>query len=201
MTTVELPGGLPVAFRERLPTDEPFIFSSWLRTHHRTGDWPGRLGIRLCAQAYGGECAEFGPACPCCKFSHRRYFDEHKLVIGKLLERSRVLVACNPEKAWQVLGYIVYEQRPGSEGRARDHVLHWVFVKEPYRWDPAAKEHPRLGTELVVRAFEPIVRDDIEAPLKERICHPIQCSHWTMTAERLRNSWWLVYRPFLLEEQ
>lgn len=176
MTPVELPGGLVVAFRPGEPGDRAFICSSWLRGHHREGDWPRRLGIHRCAQAGYGT-VEDGRGCSCCKFSHRRYFDEHGLVVERLLERAQVLVACNPERTTQIIGYIVFG--PG--------VLHWVFVKEPFRYDRNQDINPRLGSALLERA------------LRWPTPAPVSCSHWTRAIVRAANKWSLRYDPFALE--
>lgn len=179
MNIVELAPGMPVGFRDGTPADHPFIFNSWLKGHHEAGDWPRRLGIPRCVT----ELDEFGKntehgGCSCCRFSHRRYFDEHKHVIARLLEGSKVIVACNPANERQIMGYIVFQP----------DVLHWIYVKSAWRWDKSAEHHPRMGTALLRQALP-----------DERSC--IECSHWTMSAERLRDKWLLEYRPFMLEAQ
>lgn len=191
MNVVELAPGMPVGFRDRDPSNEKetgFIYTSWLRGHHQAGDWPRRMATPICAQrrAPPGVATIEGKACSCCRYTHRRYFDEHKKVIARLLERSRVLVACNPLNEGQILGYIVHE--PG--------VLHWVMVKEPFRWDKDAEHHPRIGRQLFMLAFP-----DWAWPRDMDVRVTTSCTHWTMAAERLSEKWGLVYRPFLLEEQ
>lgn len=184
MTPVELPGGLPVAFREGTPEDHDFIYSSWLHEHRERGDWPRRLGIPRCAWDEQDN-MPFTLPCPCCRFSHRRYFDEHKKVIAKLLASAKVTVACNPADPWFVLGYIVWEPK---------NVLHWVHVKATFRWDPTAEEHPRLGTALLGQAFDTVDMGDVE-----RVCQQVRCSHWTKAMKAMEDTWWLRYDPFLLE--
>lgn len=152
MIVRELAPEVTVGFRSGEPGDHALIYATWLRGHRFGGDWPHRV-------------------------PRGRYFQQHKYVIQELLERSQVLVACNPSRESQVLGYIVSE--PG--------VLHWVYVKPTYRWDPASDAHPRLGTALRNEAFPHL--------------HAwVSCSHWTKAAERLSDKWGLRYRPFLLEE-
>lgn len=136
-------GDLALDFRALSPADESFIFNSWLRAHRENGDWPGRLP------------------------SHR-YYDEHKLVIRRLLTAARVLVASPLERAGQVLGYVV-----------ADDVLHWICVKAPFQ-----------GQGLAAMLLA-------EVGLLPRVGE-IECSHWTRTAERLRTRWRLRYNPFLL---
>ena len=173
MTPIELPGGLPVAFRPMEPGDRHFIMSSWLRGHNKAGDWPHRLGTPRCNLDRG----ELG--CGCCRFTHRRYWKEHGQVVERLLHRSTVVVACNPADPHQVLGYVVFE--PG--------MLHWIFVKEVFRWDPGADEHPRLGTALMQQAFPDRGAEWF-----------VTCSHWTRSAQRLHVRWRLGYNPFRLED-
>lgn len=55
------------------------------------------------------------------------YAGQHGL-IETLLERSHVVVACSSEDPSQIMGYIVYEApRPDSS------VIHWAYVKHPFR--------------------------------------------------------------------
>lgn len=170
MIVRELAPDVRVGFRDMVERDRKFIMSSWLRGFRKAGDWPRRLGTPRCGKGIG----ELG--CGCCRFTHRRFFDEHSLIIEQLLARSKVVVACNPDpdEQWQVLGYVVAEAG----------ALHWVFVKAPFRWDPTAEHHPRLGTALLNE-----LPDDI------RGC---RCSHWTKHMRRWPRG--LYYDPFLLED-
>lgn len=166
----ELAPDVPVGFRDMEEGDRRFIMSSWLRGFHQAGDWPRRLGTERCPH---------GIPCGCCRFTHRRFFDEHGPVVEQLLARSKVVVACNPTRPDQVIGYVVAE--PG--------VLHWVFVKTPFRHDPDAEHHPGIGWALMDQAgFY------FGGPAG------IRCSHWTKQASRIASRWGLTYDPFLLED-
>ncbi len=141
MRVVTLPCGLAVGLRDATPEDESFIFSSWLVSFRENGDWPRRI-------------------------SKGRYFAEHKITVMKLLAVSSTLVACNPDKPGQILGYVVHQGR---------NILHWLYVKEPFRRDG-------LATRL----------------LTEAQATDADCSHWTSAAAALGAR--LRYDPFLLEE-
>jgi hypothetical protein len=105
------------------------------------------------------------------------YYDAHTPVVEKLLERSGALVACNPLTPHQIIGYSVMS----------DSVLHWLFVKAPFRWDPAAEVHPRIGTALLDQMGCAGMRY-------------IPCSHWTKNASSAAAHMRLTYRPFALED-
>lgn len=49
----------------------------------------------------------------------------HSQIIQRLLERSSVLVACDPEREEEILGYIAFELPP--------KILHWSYVKPSFR--------------------------------------------------------------------
>ena len=56
------------------------------------------------------------------------YFPNQHEVIETLLKRSDVRVACNIEEEDHVYGYMVFE-----DDLLRDHILHWIYVKAPFR--------------------------------------------------------------------
>lgn len=105
------------------------------------------------------------------RLSSRRYFDEHKLVVAQILARATTVVACNAARPTQVLGFVCFE----------DGVLHWLFVKQPYRRQGIARHLMRQGG---------YIGPDT---------NPIACSHWTITAQDISRRWPLRYNPFLLE--
>jgi hypothetical protein len=172
----ELAPDVSVGFRDMVEGDRTFIISSWLRGFHKSGDWPRRLGTPRCPH-------DPNP-CGCCRFTHRRYFDEHGPVIEQLLDRTRVVVACNPARDYQVIGYVVAEP---STSHPVPNLLHWVFVKSPYRWDASAEHHPRIGTALMEQAF---------GEYWNTYGPPVLCSHWTSQASHLARKWRLAYDPF-----
>jgi hypothetical protein len=95
---VELRDGLRVAVRDATPDDEAVIMRAWLVGCRKGGDWPRRV-------------------------PEAKYYREHKRTVMGLLARSRTLVACNPDRPGQVLGFICYA----------DWVLHWIYVKQMFR--------------------------------------------------------------------
>jgi hypothetical protein len=97
MLAVEQP---TVILRGPLPSDMPFILSSWLRSYRR-------------ARAV----SDVGPI----------YYAGQEAVIRRLVSRSMVALACNPEDPSTVLGYVVFE-RVRSGG-----LVHYVYVKELVR--------------------------------------------------------------------
>jgi len=58
---------------------------------------------------------------------HDEYFATQRVVIKRLLARSRAAVACDSSDPDQVYGYAVWE------GTASKPLLHWMFVKQVFR--------------------------------------------------------------------
>lgn len=55
------------------------------------------------------------------------YYSEHHKVLEKIIKNNSVLVACNPEESNQIYGYII-------SGKVQNViVVHYVYVKQPYR--------------------------------------------------------------------
>jgi hypothetical protein len=59
--------------------------------------------------------------------SNTVYYAGHHNLIERIMKRSEAVIACNPEDQTQIYGYIVYEIITGVL------VLHYVYVKQPYR--------------------------------------------------------------------
>lgn len=89
---------LGVSIRPAAPDDEAFVMSAWLRCHRDFGDWPRLL-------------------------HPEKYYAQHKATIMRLLARSTTMVACNPDRPSQALGFVCYD------GTA----THWVYVKDVWR--------------------------------------------------------------------
>lgn len=89
----------PFVLRGGRTTDAPLIFSSWLKSY-----W----------HATKGDQRVQGPL----------FFAEHHKLIERLIEKSVVVCACNPEDSDQVFGWAM-----GTPGE----VLHYVYLREPYR--------------------------------------------------------------------
>jgi hypothetical protein len=88
------------SIRPAIPTDIPFVYSTWLRSY-RTGSG---LGLQS---------------------GKHQYFVLYQMILDQILEResTTVLVAALDEDLSIALGYIVIEPK----------ILHYVFVKEPFR--------------------------------------------------------------------
>jgi hypothetical protein len=141
---VEVKDGLRILLRDARPEDEAVIMRAWLVGFHKGGDWPRRV-------------------------PKERYFREHKATVQRLLAKSLTIVACNPEREWQVLGFLCYS----------GPVLHWVYVKQMYRGERGMG----VATAMWHTAWEPRVCSHWSRAAK---------SH-------LRSGWELQYDPFLLE--
>jgi hypothetical protein len=78
------------------------------------------------------------------------------VVIENILadERCKTLIACNPENEEQLYGFV--SARPPD-------ILHWVYVKQPYRGNGIAKEL------------------ELDAGLRL----PFRLSHWSSGADRM----------------
>lgn len=59
---------------------------------------------------------------------HDEYFETQRRVIKALFRTSKVAIACDPDDADQVYGYIVWQPRAAGKS-----LLHWCFVKQPFR--------------------------------------------------------------------
>lgn len=88
-----------VALRSIVPSDVAFVFSTWLRSYRSAAE----------------------------KVSAAVYFQFQREAIERMLSRSRVLVACDPETRGHVLSYLVLESIGGVP------VLHYAYTKAPFR--------------------------------------------------------------------
>lgn len=97
-----------VAIRQGAVSDLALIRNSWTKSygkHSPAGDCRAGSWARIPQAVYE--------------------YEQHRL-IGRLLERALVLVACNPEDADQIFGYIVAEQQ-------EQPVYHYLYVKDSFR--------------------------------------------------------------------
>lgn len=114
--------------------DASFLLHSWLTSYL---DW-----IRGDLQGGSAEAERLLKAA---------YFGEYKPRFVELLKRSTVLVACAPDDAWQILGWLAHE---GA-------TMHYCYVKRPFRRQGLARElFEAAGRPLLVthggRAFAAI---------------------------------------------
>jgi hypothetical protein len=91
----------PILHRYATPEDQPLIYSSWLKSYKQS---PVNKRIRS-----------------------QQYFDHQKKVITRLLERSHVVVVCNPDDPDQVYSFAVVEIEPDRM------VIHWLSTKYTFR--------------------------------------------------------------------
>lgn len=143
----------PCAIRHATKEDVSFIYNSWLRSFKDSSPWAKLIPNQV-------------------------FFDNHKKVVSKLLRDSFVFVACNPDMADQIFGYIVCQPTVGKVA-----VVHYVYIKQPYR---------RLG---------------IGAALFDRMLHacehdrtfPVVATHATYALEVLNTKRiQIVYNPYVL---
>lgn len=88
---------LPVSIRPLEAQDSPFVMSSFLRSYRDEG---GNASL-----------------------SNEVYYALYKPRANRLVDRSTVLVITPEDDAWQILGWIAFE----------DVTLHYAYVKSTYR--------------------------------------------------------------------
>lgn len=71
-------------FRQALPQDIPFIYSSWLKSYKHDSDFAKTIRTGI-------------------------FFDNYREVLDDILERADVIVACLPNDKDIIIGYLVYE--------------------------------------------------------------------------------------------
>lgn len=123
-------------FRAMEQPDESFVFHSWLRSFGK--------GLRLSVRGKAD------------------YYKRHHELIERLLPRSKVLVACDPQAHGEVWSYCCFEARPGA------CVVHWVYTKQAYRRFGLAGCLVGLALQVVPRPLEHSHRTDAWAPLGRR---------------------------------
>jgi hypothetical protein len=104
--------------------------------------------------------------------SNEVYFAEQHKLIEKLLKRCTTVIACNPTDPAQIFGWACFERVDGI------FVLHYVYIKHPYRLLGLAKE-------LLKEANH----DFTTAGL---------FTHWTAAALKLHEKKNLLYHPYIL---
>lgn len=104
------------ALRGPRPEDLPFVRSSWTQSYGKYATFSKE------PKAISAD----GPA----RLPSHIYVPEQHQLIARILSRSTVttVVACNPEDADQIFGYLVFETRPPSQA-----VAHYLYVKDAFR--------------------------------------------------------------------
>ena len=138
----------PIRLRPLIEDDLAFIFNSWLKSYRFS------------------DLAE--------KITNTIYFADHHKVIERLIEDSKVVVACNEEDPSQVYGYIV--------GGALDGIalLHFIYVKHTFR-------NMGVGKTLL----DAMGHDKEKAGVY---------THHTRMADKLAAKYNFVYHPYLMFE-
>lgn len=136
---------LPITLRQPHAEDIPFIFSSWLKSYRSS------LHVK--------------------NISNTVYYGEHHKVLERLMKRSEALIACNPEDANQIYGYLIYEKITGIL------VTHYCYVKQPYR---------RLG--ICHQLLSAAGRDKDE---------PFVYTHETFLGEKISGRLRAMYNPYV----
>lgn len=97
-----------ISFREKKETDHPLIYSTWLKGFY----YDSRLLLSL---------KKFGI------LNQNDFFKAYAPILQMLIIRSSFKVACLKDDEDTILGYSVYE------AAGKELLLHWVYVKGPWR--------------------------------------------------------------------
>jgi hypothetical protein len=120
---------IPIKIREPTPNDKDYLLSTWLSSQYYNK--------------------------PFNELNYNWYVEAGAALIFRLLARSSMLVACNPDNKEQIFGYVVFEKNK--------RVLHFIYVKKMFR-------RTHIATRLMQAAFEdfdiPINISVITTPIK-----------------------------------
>ena len=140
--------------------DIPLVYETWLRNY------------------WGVNAKHTRARRPLCHMDIELYFAEQRRLIDRLLERSIVLVARDPDDEVLRYGWIAFEQSPPT--------LHYVYVKYPIRSTATCRRG--LGTQLM-EAFHPGFGKDM-----------FFYTHQTYSMSFLKDKWKGIYNPYILME-
>lgn len=141
---------LPLTIRHAHDGDIPFIFSSWLKSFRESGFMARGVPNTI-------------------------YFTNHHKILQKLVQRSKVFIACDPKDTSNIYGYVVAETIDNT------FVLHFIYVKQSFR---------KLGVgKALFNSFE---------HNGSASC----CSHLTKAGEKFLLKYNIIYHPYtmLLDE-
>ena len=113
---------IPCQFRGVLPNDIPLIMDAWL------------------AETRHSAFAKF--------IDSRIYRAGHHKLLERILKRSKVLIACNPEDPSHVFGFFVFEESPTV-------YCHWLYIKQAYRGQGLAREMLRFVVPSILTPAAP----------------------------------------------
>jgi ribosomal protein S18 acetylase RimI-like enzyme len=130
--------------------DIPFIYNSWLKSFKEGSPWARHI-------------------------TNTVYYANHKKVIQSLLNKSQVVIACNPDDETQILGYVCFTPGPLT-------FVHYLYVKVPYR-------KLSIGKSLM-----------LVATTEHSPTLPILATHVTNIWNTvLKVKWNMFYNPYILE--
>lgn len=135
---------MSLTIRQACEDDLPFIFHSWL-----TSLWESTRNIRKTV-----------------------FFNNHKLIIEKLIKRSKIWVVSSPEDSGHILAWLV------CEPHKKFTIVHYIYTKSPYR-------RMRIASKL----------KEMMGPV------PLVSSHATNFSRTLERSWKMITNPYLLYEE
>ncbi len=104
--------------------------------------------------------------------SNTIYFASHHKILEEIAKRGTIRIACNPKDVSQIYGYIAAEFLEGI------FVLHYVYIKQPYRHFGIAK--------ALLNSFD---HDPSNAS-----CY----THHTKIAVKLAAKYNMIHHPYLL---
>lgn len=146
---------LPIFLRSMMPSDVNFIRDTWAQSYRRCG--------------VDSEC----------RTEPSHYKVEMRARMARLMDRSTIIVACDPEDRNLIRGYVVYEKPQADEQLP---VLHYVLVTPPC-------QNRGLGRKLIE-----LVRES--AYLPDSLVYG---SHWTTAMRSIGKRYGILQNNFCLE--
>lgn len=86
------------------PSDIPYITSTWMNSFRTNSKFAAGI-------------------------LHRIYSSEHNSIINKVLNKSKVIIACDKDDEDHIFGYMVYEN---TEAIDLD-IFHYIYIKAPFQ--------------------------------------------------------------------
>lgn len=137
---------LPIRLRLANDEDIPFIFNSWLKSYRNS---------------YFAK-----------NISNTIFYSEHHKLLEKVINQSKIVVACKEDEPDQIYGWICAGKTEGI------FTLHYIYVKHPFRSFGVGK--------ALLNAFE----HDTESAAVY--------THHTKVAEKLAAKYNMIYHPYVI---
>ncbi len=96
---------LPISIRPMVKGDEPFLYATWLNCYRESSPYTKGIPKDI-------------------------FYDNHKMIIAKILQNSEISIACDAEDACVIYGFLVAS---GVD------TIHFIYVKAPFRGYGIAK--------------------------------------------------------------